>query len=142
MRVVFTNGCFDILHAGHVAYLEAARKLGDWLIVAVNDDESVRSLKGNGRPINPLADRIRVIAALRCVDRVVPMRGLRCDGMLQTIRPQVWAKGGDYTLESLDPGEVAAARRVGAEICIIPMVAGRSTTAIIQAIKEPPGEKR
>jgi rfaE bifunctional protein nucleotidyltransferase chain/domain len=131
-RLVFTNGCFDLLHVGHVRYLQQARGLGDALLVAVNGDASVRALKGPSRPINSEADRAEVLAALACVDHVIIFHEERVTELVRTIRPQVYAKGGDYTVESLNPEEVAALREVGAEICILPLVAGKSTTSTIE----------
>ena len=131
-RLVFTNGCFDLLHVGHVRYLQAARALGDALLVAVNGDESVRALKGPARPINSEEDRAEVLGALGCVDYLTIFHSQRVTELVQTIRPQVYAKGGDYTVESLDPGERGALEAVGAEICILPLVPGKSTTGIIE----------
>ncbi len=130
-RLVFTNGVFDLLHVGHVRYLEAARALGDALLVAVNGDASVRALKGPSRPINHAQDRAEVLAALTCVDFVTIFHTERVTDLVGTIRPHVYAKGGDYTLETLDPGERAALAEVGAEICLLPLIAGKSTTAMI-----------
>lgn len=134
-RMVFTNGCFDILHAGHVRYLQAARQLGDVLLVALNGDASVRALKGEGRPVNGEADRAEVLAALGCVDYVSIFPDVRVTKLVSEIRPQVYAKGGDYTPESLNPEELAALREVGAKIEILPLVPGRSTTATLKKIE-------
>src|SRR5882724_10105349 len=103
-KLVFTNGCFDLLHVGHVRYLQAARALGDALLVAVNGDDSVRALKGPTRPINNEEDRAEVLGALACVDYLTIFHNERVTELLRTIRPQVYAKGGDYTVESLDKG--------------------------------------
>jgi rfaE bifunctional protein nucleotidyltransferase chain/domain len=130
-RLVFTNGCFDLLHAGHVRYLRQARALGDALAVGLNSDRSVRELKGEGRPVNPQEDRAEVLAALGCVDYVVIFDGKRATDLLRKVRPHVYAKGGDYTPESLDAGERAALAEAGAEIRILPLVPGRSTTAVL-----------
>jgi rfaE bifunctional protein nucleotidyltransferase chain/domain len=130
-RLVFTNGCFDLLHVGHVRYLQHARALGDALVVAVNGDESVRALKGPSRPLNCEEDRAEVLAALGCVDAVVVFHTERVTDLVRAIRPQVYAKGGDYTVESLDPGERAALAEAGSEIRILPLVPGRSTTALV-----------
>ena len=132
-RLVFTNGCFDLLHVGHVRYLKAAWELGDSLVVAVNGDASVRTLKGEGRPITTEADRAEVLAALECVDYVTVFSEVRVTSVLEIIRPHIYAKGGDYTVDSLDPGERALLEAIGAEIVILPHVAGRSTTKIIQS---------
>lgn len=129
--VVLTNGCFDILHAGHVDYLERARALGDVLVVAVNSDNSVRALKGPTRPINPEGDRATVIAALRSVDAVTVFDSLRLTPVIRATAPDIYAKGGDYTRDSLDREEFAALEEVGTRIEILPLVPGRSTTAIL-----------
>jgi len=131
-KLVFTNGCFDLLHAGHVRYLQHARALGDALLVALNGDASVRALKGPTRPINNEADRAEVLAALACVDFVTVFHTVRVTDIAGIIRPHIYAKGGDYTVESLDPGERGALQEVGAEIRILPLVPGKSTTAIIE----------
>lgn len=133
-RMVFTNGCFDILHAGHVRYLQAARQLGDVLLVALNGDASVRALKGDGRPVNPEDDRAEVLCALGCVDYVTIFPEVRVTNLVRTIRPQIYAKGGDYTVESLNPEELAALKETGAEIKLLPLVPGRSTTSVLQKI--------
>jgi len=130
-KLVFTNGCFDLLHVGHVRYLQAARALGDALLVAVNGDASVRALKGPARPINREDDRAEVLAALACVDFVTVFQTERVTELVRTIRPHVYAKGGDYTVKSLDPGERAALREASAEIRILPLVPGKSTTALL-----------
>jgi rfaE bifunctional protein nucleotidyltransferase chain/domain len=130
VRVVFTNGCFDVLHRGHVEYLAAARALGDLLVVAVNDDGSVRRLKGPDRPVNPVADRVAVLAALRCVDRVEVFADDTPIRLIERLRPDVYVKGGDYTPETLP--EAPVVRGYGGEVHIIPYLPGRSTTAIIE----------
>lgn len=138
-KLVFTNGCFDILHAGHVRYLEGARKLGDALVVGINGDDSVRQLKGPTRPINQETDRANVLAALRCVDAVVIFPELRATHLIKILRPDVYSKGGDYTVESLNEEERAALQSVGCQISFLPLVEGRSTTATLarlQASKE------
>jgi rfaE bifunctional protein nucleotidyltransferase chain/domain len=131
-RLVFTNGCFDLLHVGHVRYLQAARALGDALLVAVNGDVSVRALKGPTRPINNEEDRAEVLGALACVDYLTIFDTERVTELVRVIRPQVYAKGGDYTVASLDAGERGALEAVGAEIRILPLVPGKSTTKIIE----------
>ena len=130
-RLVFTNGCFDLLHVGHVRYLQQARALGDALLVAVNGDASVRALKGPTRPIHGEHARAEVLAALSCVDFVTIFHTERVTDLVSAIRPQVYAKGGDYTVDSLDPGERGALDQVGAEIRILPLVPGKSTTGTI-----------
>lgn len=133
-RLVLTNGCFDLLHVGHVRYLQAARAFGDALLVAVNGDASVRALKGADRPINPEADRAEVLAALACVDYVTVFQSKRVTELVRVIRPQLYAKGGDYTIGTLDQEEVATLREVGAEIHLVPLVPGKSTTATIERL--------
>lgn len=134
-RLVLTNGCFDLLHVGHVRYLQAARALGDALVVAVNGDRSVCALKGPGRPINHETDRAEVLAALACVDFVTIFHAERITELVQAIRPEIYVKGGDYTVDTLNREEVAALRAVGAEIRILPLIPGKSTTATIQKMQ-------
>ena len=124
-RLVFTNGCFDLLHVGHVRYLQQARALGDALLVAVNGDASVRALKGPDRPVHPETDRAEVLSALACVDFVTIFHTERVTDLIRAIRPHIYAKGGDYTVDSLDPGERAELEKVGAEILILPLVPGK-----------------
>lgn len=135
-KLVLTNGCFDLLHTGHVRYLEEARSCGDALIVAVNSDASVRELKGPERPLNNELDRAEVLAALRCVDHVTIFTGKRVTEVIRLLRPAIYAKGGDYTLETLDAGERAALEEAGAEISLLQLVAGRSTTGILERMKK------
>ena len=135
-RLVLTNGCFDLLHVGHVRYLQQTRELGDFLVVAVNGDESVRSLKGAGRPLNSEDDRAEVLAALACVDFVTIFPTVRATEVIETLRPAIYVKGGDYTLESLDAEEVAALKTVGAEIKTLPLVPGKSTSGLIERIQQ------
>ncbi len=130
-KLVFTNGCFDLLHAGHVRYLEQARALGDAMVVALNSDQSVRVLKGPDRPLNHQNDRAEVLAALRAVDAVVVFDDERATALIDAIRPHVYAKGGDYTVDSLNREERAALENAGTQICILPLVPGRSTTCTI-----------
>jgi D-beta-D-heptose 7-phosphate kinase/D-beta-D-heptose 1-phosphate adenosyltransferase len=128
-RIVFTNGCFDILHRGHVTYLDRAKGLGDVLIVAVNSDASVRRLKGPGRPINGLDDRLLVLEALSCVDHVVAFDTDTPEPLIEAVRPDVFAKGGDYTRGSLPEADLV--ERLGGSVQILPLVDDRSTTGII-----------
>lgn len=131
-RVVFTNGCFDILHRGHVEYLYGARALGDALVVGVNTDDSVRRLKGAGRPVVPLEDRMYVLAGLACVDAVTPFAEDTPRDLIAALRPDVLVKGGDYAAD-----EVVGApevREAGGEVVILPFIEGRSTTAILQQL--------
>ena len=134
-ELALTNGCFDLLHLGHVRYLQEARRLADFLIVAVNGDESVRTLKGEGRPINSAEDRAEVLAALECVDYVTIFHEPRVTAVIEAFRPAIYVKGGDYTLETLHPDEVAALKKVGAEIRTLALVPGKSTSAMIARIK-------
>jgi rfaE bifunctional protein nucleotidyltransferase chain/domain len=135
-RLVLTNGCFDLLHLGHVRYLAAARGLGDRLVVGLNSDESVRLLKGPSRPITPQSDRAEILSALRSVDDVIVFTAERATTLIRALRPDVYVKGADYTLDTLDFGEVSALREVGAAIELVPMVSGRSTTQILKAVRE------
>jgi D-beta-D-heptose 7-phosphate kinase/D-beta-D-heptose 1-phosphate adenosyltransferase len=132
-RVVFTNGCFDILHRGHITYLNAAKALGDVLVVGLNTDAGVRRLKGPARPINPLEDRAEVLAALSCVDHIVAFPEDTPVALVRTIRPTVYVKGGDYTPDMLPEAPVMAA--LGGEVRILPYVEDRSTTGIIERIR-------
>lgn len=134
-KMVLTNGCFDLLHVGHVRYLQEARRLGDFLVVAVNGDKSVRKLKGDNRPINAAEDRAEILAALECVDFVTTFPEPRVTAVIEALRPAIYVKGGDYTAETLDPEEVAALRKVGAEVRTLRLVPGKSTSAIIQRMK-------
>ncbi|MGB8342662.1 MAG: adenylyltransferase/cytidyltransferase family protein [Chthoniobacterales bacterium] len=135
-RLVLTNGCFDLLHVGHVRYLQQAAELGDVLVVAVNGDESVRSLKGCGRPLNSEEDRAEVLAALECVDFVVIFPEVRATRVIEALRPAIYVKGGDYTLESLDPEEVAALKKAGAEIKTLPLIPEKSTSRLIERMRD------
>ncbi len=135
-RLVFTNGCFDLLHVGHVRYLQAARRLGDALAVGLNGDESVRALKGPSRPLNSEHDRAEILAALECVDYVTVFPTVRATPLLRAVRPHVYAKGGDYTPDSLDREEFAALQEAQTEIRILPLVPGKSTTALIAATQK------
>lgn len=133
-KVVMTNGCFDILHAGHVNYLKQARALGDCLIIAVNDDESVSRLKGPTRPVNTLEHRLQVLAALACVDYVVAFSHDTPEDLIATILPDILVKGGDYT-----PEQIAGAKQVianGGKVEIMPLIAGCSTTRTLEKLNE------
>jgi len=132
--VVFTNGCFDLLHVGHVHYLEEARSLGDDLIVGVNTDASVKRLgKGPGRPLNPEGDRARVLAALACVGRVVLFAEDTPLSLITLLAPDILVKGGDYQLDEIVGREVVLAR--GGRVVALPFVPGYSTTALIERIR-------
>lgn len=137
-RLVFTNGCFDLLHVGHVRYLAAARALGDELMVAINGDQSVRALKGDGRPLNGEAERAEIIAALQCVDHVVVFPEVRATALLEKVRPAIYVKGGDYTASTLDREERSTLERAGAEIRILPFEQGYSTSALIEKLRAAP----
>ncbi|MDT8903818.1 D-glycero-beta-D-manno-heptose 1-phosphate adenylyltransferase [Anaeroselena agilis] len=132
--LVFTNGCFDILHAGHVRYLAAARQLGDRLIVGLNSDQSVKSFKGADRPINSQDDRAEVLAALAAVDHVVVFGDRTAEGLVSEIKPDIYVKGGDYRVEDLPEAKIVAA--YGGRTVLIPEVPGRSSSNIIDKIKE------
>ncbi|MDQ2778091.1 MAG: D-glycero-beta-D-manno-heptose 1-phosphate adenylyltransferase, partial [Pseudomonadota bacterium] len=131
-RVVMTNGCFDILHPGHVDYLEQARKLGDRLVVAVNDDASVRRLKGAPRPVNPLATRLRMLAALACVDWVAPFAEDTPERLICRLLPDVLVKGGDYTEDQIAGG--ACVKAAGGRVQVLSFLPGHSTTQLINTI--------
>jgi D-beta-D-heptose 7-phosphate kinase/D-beta-D-heptose 1-phosphate adenosyltransferase len=131
--IVFTNGCFDLLHAGHVRCLQEAAALGDALIVAVNSDSSVRQLKGEGRPLMPQAERAAVLAALTSVDYVVVFDELTPLGLLETIRPDVLVKGGTYQVEDVVGREVV--EKYGGRVCTTGVVKGLSTTAIVESLR-------
>ena len=134
LKLVVTNGCFDLLHAGHIATLEAARAKGNLLIVGVNSDESVQRLKGPDRPLNNETDRARVIAALACVSAVTIFNEDTAENLLDLVRPQVYVKGGDYNPETLP--EYPIIQRYGGEMVFIPLLDGRSTTNLIHACKK------
>lgn len=137
-KLVLTNGCFDLLHAGHVRYLQAARALGDALAVAINGDGSVRALKGEGRPLNTENDRAEIVAALACVDYVVAFPEVRVTRLIEKVRPAIYVKGGDYTPASLHPEERAALEKIGAEIRILPFEPGHSTSGLIERMRKLP----
>ena len=133
-RLVVTNGCFDLLHRGHAIYLAAAGKCGDALLVLVNSDASVRALKGPTRPVVDEYSRAFLLASLRAVDAAVIFDGARCDRELAVLKPDVYVKAGDYTLETLNPEERAALEAAGTEIVFMPFVAGFSTTGTLKKI--------
>ena len=135
-RLVVTNGCFDLLHAGHVSYLEQAAAHGDVLLVGCNGDESVRELKGPSRPLNAEGDRALVLAALASVGSVAISPEKRAVNFLPLAKPDVYVKGGDYTPETLDADEREAVESAGGEIAIIPFVPGKSTTSIIERMND------
>lgn len=133
-RLVVTNGCFDILHLGHVTYLEAARNTGDALLVGVNSDEGVRLLKGDGRPVNGESDRAQVLAALESVSGVCIFPGRTATPFLELARPDIYVKGGDYTLETINQEERKMVEGNGGRVIVLPIVFGKSTTATLARI--------
>jgi rfaE bifunctional protein nucleotidyltransferase chain/domain len=132
-RVVFTNGCFDLLHPGHISYLRAARSLGDALVVGLNSDASIRRLKGSSRPIVPERDRATVLAALQSVDAVVLFGEDTPVRLMRELKPATYVKGGDYRVKDLPEAKVAT--EIGAEVKILPFEPGYSTTALIKKIR-------
>jgi D-beta-D-heptose 7-phosphate kinase / D-beta-D-heptose 1-phosphate adenosyltransferase len=130
-KIVMTNGCFDILHAGHIQYLTQARQLGDRLIVAVNDDDSVRRLKGPPRPINPLQQRLAVLNALECVDWVIPFSQDTPEQLICDILPDILVKGGDYQIPQIAGSQCVLAN--GGQVLVLDFLEGCSTTNIIKA---------
>ncbi|UDQ98668.1 adenylyltransferase/cytidyltransferase family protein [Lentisphaerota bacterium WC36G] len=135
-KLVMTNGCFDLLHRGHVKYLYEARKKGDKLLLLINSDESVRAIKGSNRPVNDERSRAYVVAALACIDAVVIFSGERCTTEIKAIRPDIYVKGGDYTVETLNSEERQALFAVGADIKFINFVDGFSTTNTIEKMSK------
>jgi D-glycero-beta-D-manno-heptose 1-phosphate adenylyltransferase len=134
-RLVATNGCFDLLHVGHVHYLQAARALGDALVVGLNGDRSVRELKGNGRPINNERDRAEVLAALECVDLVTIFPQMRATQFISVSNPAIYVKGGDYTSDTLNAKERAVLKKIGTEIRILPFEKGYSTSLLLERMR-------
>lgn len=134
-KVVLTNGVFDLLHTGHLYYLQQARALGGALFIALNADASVRALKGPTRPVQTEEQRAYALAALACIDAVTIFRTPRLDAEIRALRPDVYCKAGDYTLGKLDPTERAALEAVGARIEFMPFLPGFSTTALIAKIR-------
>jgi rfaE bifunctional protein nucleotidyltransferase chain/domain len=133
-RLVVTNGCFDILHLGHVSYLESARNFGDALLIGVNGDAAVRELKGKGRPVNSEGDRAAVLAALDSVSGICIFPEKTMTKFLAVAQPDIYVKGGDYTLDTLNQDERRAVEASGGKIKIIPFVPGKSTTALLKKI--------
>lgn len=133
-KIVFTNGCFDILHAGHVRYLEKARSFGDCLVLGLNTDASVRGNKGASRPINGELDRAEVVGALKAVDYVVLFGEKTAETIIAKVRPDVYVKGGDYTLETLPEAKIV--QSYGGRVEFVQMVTGRSTTNVIKKIEQ------
>jgi rfaE bifunctional protein nucleotidyltransferase chain/domain len=135
-KLVVTNGCFDILHLGHVTYLEAARELGDGLLVGLNSDAAVGTLKGPGRPVNSENDRAGVLASLASVDGVCIFTEKTAARFLELAQPDVYVKGGDYTLETINQEERRIVEQAGGKVMILPVVPGKSTTATLAKIAQ------
>lgn len=133
-RVVLTNGCFDLLHAGHIHFLQQARAAGDALFVAINSDASVRALKGPGRPVQSEHERAFALSALACTDALCLFREPRLTAEIRALRPDIYVKAGDYSLETLDATERAALQEIGAEIRFLPFLPGFSSTDLIRRI--------
>jgi rfaE bifunctional protein nucleotidyltransferase chain/domain len=134
-KLAATNGCFDILHLGHVSYLQQARALGDALLVGLTSDAEVRQIKGPGRPVNCEADRAGVVAALESVDGVFVFPERDARHFLEVARPDIYAKGGDYTVDTINQDERRLLEKLGIKIVILPVVPGQSTTATLQRLK-------
>ena len=133
-RLVVTNGCFDLLHLGHVTYLEQARTFGDLLLVGINSDAGVRQLKGPERPVNTASDRAAVVAALACVDAVCIFEETSAANFLAAAQPDTYVKGGDYSLESINQEERRVVERTGGQIIIVALIPGKSTTSLLARI--------
>jgi len=133
-RLVVTNGCFDLLHLGHVTYLETARNQGDLLLVGVNADAAVRTLKGAGRPVNSEEDRALVLAALESVSAVTIFPEQTATSFLSFAQPDIYIKGGDYTLETINQDERRVVEKAGGEVVLLSFVEGRSTTATLKKL--------
>lgn len=136
-KVVFTNGCFDLLHVGHIRYLQQARKMGDLLVVGINTDASVRRLKGPSRPVQPERDRAEILAGLECVDYVVLFGQDTPLSVIEALEPDVLVKGADWTVDRIVGREVV--ERAGGRVATIPYVEGMSTSALIERICRGPG---
>ena len=134
-KVVATNGCFDLLHLGHVRYLETARTLGDILVVGLNGDQSVRELKGTDRPVNNENDRAEILAALESVDLVAIFPELRATRFIELTMPDVYVKGGDYNSETLNSEEQAALQKIGSKIDLVPFEKGYSTSGLLEKLR-------
>ena len=131
-KIVFTNGCFDIIHAGHVRYLTTAKNFGDVLIVGLNTDESVRRLKGDSRPINNQFDRAEVLLGLKAVDHVIFFGEQTAENLIAQVKPDIYVKGGDYTLETLPEAKIV--QKFGGRVELVNLVEGHSTTNIVEKI--------
>ncbi len=132
-RIVFTNGCFDLLHAGHVSYLEKAKGAGDLLVIAINSDNSVKRLKGKGRPIQELDDRLKILASLECVDFVTSFDEDTPKEIIEELEPDIIVKGADYKEKDVVGRDHI--KKSGGKVIIIPLLQGRSTTSLIKSIK-------
>lgn len=142
-RAVFTNGCFDLLHLGHVRYLQEARALGDFLILGLNSDESVTFLKGAGRPLVPAEERAEILAALACVDYVTVFSETTASAIVELLQPAIYVKGGDYATSGSEPDpqrlpEASSVLAYGGSVRLIPYLPGHSTTELIATIKRLP----
>ena len=133
-KIVFTNGCFDILHVGHVRYLKEAKALGDILILGLNSDSSVKSLKGSNRPINNESDRAEVLSALKAIDYVVIFDEKTAENIVGEVKPDIYAKGGDYSIDTLPEAKIVAEH--GGKTVLLQLVDGKSSTNIINKCKE------
>ena len=133
-KIVFTNGCFDILHVGHVRYLKEAKALGDILILGLNSDSSVKSLKGSNRPINNESDRAEVLSALKAIDYVVIFDEKTAENIVGEVKPDIYAKGGDYSIDTLPEAKIVAGH--GGKTVLLQLVDGKSSTNIINKCKE------
>lgn len=133
-KLVVTNGCFDLLHLGHVTYLDNARKLGDALLVGITGDQGVREIKGAGRPINTESDRAAVLAALQMVDAVYVFPETTALRFLAAVEPDIYVKGGDYTVDTINQEERRFLESVGGKIVILPVVRGHSTSALVEKL--------
>ncbi len=138
--IVWTNGCFDIIHAGHVTYLMQAKHEGDILVVGLNSDKSVQAVKGPDRPIVPEAERALILSAFTCVDYVTLFSEDDVTAILQELKPDVYAKGGDYTLETINQDERRLVEGYGGRIALIPGVQDRSTTNLVERLAKEYGE--
>ena len=135
-KIVLTNGCFDLFHAGHALYLQAARELGDLLVVAVNSDRAVAELKGPGRPLCSQEARCQVLAGMLCVDYITVFDDADATDTICRLAPDVWAKGGDLNLDTIPPQQRAILEEMGTEIVFLPLLEGYSTTALVEKARE------
>lgn len=133
-KVVFTNGCFDLLHVGHVRYLKSAKELGDFLVVGINSDASVRALKGDERPLQNEEDRAEILASLECIDFVILFSDPTPVELIKAIQPDVLVKGGDWAIDKIVGADIV--RTAGGQVTTIPFVNGRSTTRLVEKIRQ------